>query len=32
MKDETMQREDMDSAIGWLAGNAHEERVIFVIP
>jgi hypothetical protein len=32
MKDEAMQRKDMDSAIGWPAGNACEERVIFVIP
>jgi hypothetical protein len=32
MKDEAMQREDMDSTIGWPAGNTHEERVIFVIP
>jgi hypothetical protein len=32
MKDEAMQRGDMDSAIGWPAGNAREERVIFVIP
>jgi hypothetical protein len=32
MKDEAMQREDMDSAIGWPAGNAREKRVISVIP
>jgi hypothetical protein len=32
MKDEAMQREDMDSAIGWPVGSAHKKRVIFVIP
>jgi hypothetical protein len=31
MKDEAMQREDMDSAIGWPAENAREERVKIVI-